>query len=67
MTDTSQPGNPRPQHTPSVGETGGLPGSNAAPQNSELSDDEKADTVSALGPVGAAPTDDSNTSATGNG
>ncbi len=33
------------QRETSVGATGGLPGENAAPQNSELSDDERDDTV----------------------
>ncbi len=33
------------QRETAVGATGGLPGENAAPQNSELSDDERDDTV----------------------
>lgn len=36
-----------------VGETGGLPGRNAAPQTGQLSEDEMADTVSGLGPAGS--------------
>jgi hypothetical protein len=44
------------QREHSVGATGGLPGANAAPQNSELSDDERDETVSA-GDV-APPADD---------
>ena len=39
----------RPRET-SVGATGGLPGENAAPQNSELTDDQLDDTV-AMGDV----------------
>jgi hypothetical protein len=43
-----------PESTP--GATGGLPGENAAPQNSELTEDERDETV-AMGDV-APPQDD---------
>ncbi len=36
-----------PQREHTVGATAGLPGANAAPQNSELTDDERDETVSA--------------------
>lgn len=45
-TDTTQPS---AAVAPSVGQTGGLPGANASPRASELSEDEKADTVSMTG------------------
>jgi hypothetical protein len=38
------------------GETGGLPGANADPRTAEISDEERADTVSGTGtPAGGAP------------
>jgi hypothetical protein len=46
----------REQET-SVGATGGLPGDNAAPQNSELTDDERDETV-AMGEVAPPDSDD---------
>ena len=51
-TDPTEPTDPTGQHAavaPSVGQTGGLPGANASPRASELSEDEKADTVSMTG------------------
>jgi len=39
-----------------VGQTGGLPGANAVPEASQLSEDEMADTVSGLGPGDSGPT-----------
>jgi hypothetical protein len=36
---------PEQQHASTVGQTGGLPGANAAPGANEISDDERAATV----------------------
>lgn len=67
MTETPQASNDQPERATSVGETGGLPGRNATPQNSQLSEEEMADTVSGLGPADGAPTDEPETSPIGNG
>ncbi len=45
------------QRETSVGATAGLPGDNAAPQNSELPDDERDDTV-AMGDVAPPDSDE---------
>jgi hypothetical protein len=45
------------QHETSIGATGGLPGANAAPENSELTDDQLADSV-AMSDVAAVEDDD---------
>lgn len=44
MTDTNET-------APSLGQTGGLPGANAVPRASELTDDIAKDTVAAVGPA----------------
>lgn len=44
-----------PQHERTVGATAGLPGDNAAPQTSQISDDERDETVST---AGVAPPDE---------
>lgn len=67
MTETPHGTEHQPNHATRVGETGGLPGRNAAPETGQLSDDEMADTVSGIGPAGGAPTDEPETPATGNG
>lgn len=67
MTETPQGTEHEPNHATRVGETGGLPGRNAAPETGQLSDDEMADTVSGLGPAPGASTGEPGTSATGNG
>jgi len=38
-------------HATSVGQTGGLPGANAAPAASETPEDERKDTVDGIGPA----------------
>jgi len=50
MTETPEPIQDQPDRATTVGETGGLPGRNAAPQASQISADEMADTVSGAGP-----------------
>lgn len=67
MTETREPRDHQPEHATSVGETGGLPGRNAAPQTGQLSADEMADTVSGVGPTDGPQTDEPETSAAGNG
>jgi len=51
----------------SVGQTGGLPGSNADPRTEVVSEDELADTVSGLGPVDGGEADATDSNAGTNG
>lgn len=57
----------QPDRATTVGETGGLPGRNAAPEASQLSEDEMADTVSGAGPAGGTAADEPESSTAGNG
>ncbi len=66
MTEMPQDRDDQPRSATSVGETGGLPGRNAAPENAELSEDEMADTVSGAGPAAGTSTAEGETSTTSN-
>lgn len=52
---------------PSIGQTGGLPGANAAPGAGQISEDEMADTVSAAGPAEGTAAHEGGTGAGSNG
>lgn len=67
MTETPDAIENSPDRATSLGETGGLPGRNAAPQASQLSEDEMADTVSSLGPVAGTADGEPETSTASNG
>ena len=57
----------QPVTAPTIGQTGGLPGANANPLASELSEDEKADTVSMTGTAAGPDGEDKPTDAGSNG
>lgn len=56
-----------PGTAPTLGQTGGLPGANAAPGAGQISEDEMADTVSSVGPAGGTPADEADTGTGSNG